>query len=67
MLRHDQSTGEMKELLNSVNRSLSAGDTLVVFYAGHGWNDGTVNYAVGVDAPRDASDAQARRASAYFR
>lgn len=61
--RRNQTAAEMRALFNEVNRALSPGDTLVVFYAGHGWNDGTVNYAVGVDAPRQASVEQSREAS----
>jgi hypothetical protein len=36
--------------------AIQPGDTAVFVYSGHGWSDGTQNYLIGVDAPKQASE-----------
>lgn len=43
--------------------AVAQGDTALFFYSGHGWSDGAQNFLVGVDAPKQASEAVLSRIS----
>jgi len=46
---------------------VSAGDEVVVVYSGHGWSDGSTNYLVPTDAPKQGSDRLHKRRSIVLR
>lgn len=46
---------------------LVPGDEVIFVYSGHGWSDGSTNYLIPTDAPRQGRDRQLKRASLALR
>ena len=53
---YDLTRAKFNAAIASFVASIEPGDTAVFVYSGHGWSDGTQNYLIGVDAPRQASE-----------
>lgn len=49
--------------VDSFAASITAGDSVVVVYTGHGWSDGRENFLVPTDAPDSGSETKLRGAS----
>jgi hypothetical protein len=54
--RRDLTYKQMNAEIAAFVASIEPGDIAVFVYSGHGWSDGAINYLVGVDAPRSASE-----------
>ena len=53
---YDLSRAKFNAAIAGFVAAIEPGDMAVFVYSGHGWSDGTQNYLIGVDAPKQASE-----------
>jgi len=53
---YDLTRAKLNAAIANFVAAIGPGDTAVFVYSGHGWSDGTQNYLIGVDAPKEASE-----------